>query len=432
MELILIKKNDYTYVSKLANERQGFDEQHIVHVRNIIEDIKKQGDSAISIYTEKYDKIFLSANQFLVTKEEFDEAEKLIDSKLLDSIKLTIKNITSYQNMLKEKSISETSEGITLGNLVRPLEKVGIYIPAGSAPLFSTVCMTVIPAKVAGVKEIIVVTPPNKEGKVNPYILAASKMCGVDKVYKIGGVQAIAALAYGTHTIPKVDKIVGPGNIFVAIAKKEVYGHVDIDMVAGPSEILVVADEKANSDYIAADLMSQAEHDTMAASYLICFSEDFAKKVLKSYEEILKIMPRYEIIKESWHKNAKAFIVEDIAQAVDIINIIAPEHLELCIEKPEKIIDDVKNAGAIFLGNYTPEAIGDYIAGPSHVLPTSGSARYFSPLSVKNFYKNTSLISYSKDAFFKYSEHASKMAEMEGLFAHKISVDIRRKKNVKD
>ncbi len=427
MQTIIIKNNNYAQVQDLIKKRSCFDLDIRKVVNKIIENVKNNGDDAVLKYTNKFDKVKLTQDKLLVSKKEFDEAEKLISSEIKTTIEFAKNNISRFHSEFKKQGMQKDFEpGVSLGSLVRPLSRVGIYIPGGTAPLLSTVLMTVIPAKTAGVSEIIVVSPPDKHGKINPNILFACKFCGVDKVFKVGGAQAIAAMAFGTDTIPKADKIVGPGNIYVTTAKKEVYGYVDIDMAAGPSEIMVVADETVDPVWTAYDLMSQAEHDKMASSFLACFSQEYANKVEEEFNKILKNMPKQDIIKSSWENNSAIFIVDDKKQAVDIINIIAPEHLELMIDNAKDWLADIKNAGAVFLGKYTPEAIGDYVAGPSHVLPTTGSARYFSGLNVSDFYKSMSVISYEKQAFLKHASYASKLAELEGLMAHRGSVECRK------
>ncbi|MBU0650671.1 histidinol dehydrogenase [bacterium] len=421
MKKIFIKNNDYREVESIVKNRINYDEKIVSHVRKIVADVKKRGDKAVFDYTKKFDKVKLSADKIKVSKQEFDQAEQKVSDEIKKAIEFAKNNIISYQNNYRRESKHFEKNGVKLGNIVRPYEKAAVYVPAGSAPLVSTVLMSVLPAKCAGVKDVIVLTPP----EINSNILYACKHCGVTDVYKVGGAQAIAAAAFGTQSIPKVDKIVGPGNIYVALAKKEVFGYVDIDMVAGPSEILVLADDNADPLWAAADLMSQAEHDSMASCFLVCYSEDFADKVVEKFKDIMSKMSRKEIIEKSWKNNAKIFVVQNNKQACDIINLIAPEHLELMVDNADKLLPDIKNAGAIFIGKYTPEAIGDYIAGPSHVLPTGGSARYFSVLRVEDFYKDISLISYNKEAFAEQAKYASILAKLEGLSAHAYSVDVR-------
>jgi histidinol dehydrogenase len=393
----------------------------------IVKEVKKKGDKALLEYTKKFDNVKLKAEDLLVQNEEIKKAEESITEEVKQALDIAKENIIQYQSTFIQKSHENLfNQGVILKNIVKPFDKVGVYIPGGTAPLVSTVLMTVLPAKVAGVEEVIATVPPQKDGSINPNILYACKLCGVDKIYKVGGAQAIAALAYGTETIPKVNKIVGPGNIYVSLAKKCVFGNVDIDMIAGPSELLVVADESVNPEWTARDLMSQAEHDIMSEVILVCFSKQYADKVIEIFESKMQDMQRAEIIKKSWKEKAKYFIAKNIEEVIEAVNLIAPEHLELMAQDSEKIADKIKNAGAIFLGNYTPEAIGDYVAGPSHVLPTGGSASCFSVLKADDFYKHISLISYDKEAFEKQSKHAGVLAELEGLTAHLASLEVRR------
>jgi len=395
-------------------------------VGRIIEKVKKNGDAAVEEYTRLFDGVEIPRGAIKVTEQELNDAYGKVDSKLLEIIRKAKENIEKFHLKQKENSwFSTESEGIILGQLYRPLETVGVYVPGGTAPLPSSVLMNVIPAKVAGVERIVMATPPSKDGSVNPVILVAACEAGVDEIYKAGGAQAIAAMAMGTESIPKVDKIVGPGNIYVATAKKMVFGYCDIDMVAGPSEILVVADESANASYVAADLLSQAEHDTMASSILVTVSEKFAKEVQKEIERQVQKLSRRDIIFKSLENYGAAIIVENIGRAVEIVNIIAPEHLELCVEEPFCLLGDIKNAGAIFLGHYAPEPLGDYFAGPNHVLPTSGTARFFSPLNVGDFIKKSSVISYTRTALERVAEDVRLFAEAEGLTAHANAVSIR-------
>lgn len=342
----------------------------------------------------------------------------------MQALELAYENIYQYHLKQKEETWLFTKGDTILGQIVRPLERVGIYVPGGNGSYPSTVLMNSIPAKVAGVKEIIMVTPPDKEKKINKYTLAAAKICGVNKIFKVGGAQAIAALAFGTELIPKVEKIVGPGNIYVAIAKKILFGNVDIDSIAGPSEVLIIADSFANPKYVAADLLSQAEHDAMARCILITTSQDLALEVNKKVDEMLKANPN-QIAAQSIERNGVIIIVEDLDDAVEIANRICPEHLELCCKNSEDLIFKIKNAGAIFVGEFSPEPIGDYIAGPNHVLPTSGTARFFSPLGVYDFVKRISLIKYSKEQFLKDAPFAIEIAQKEGFLFHANSLKVR-------
>ena len=361
-----------------------------------------------------------------VGSEEIEEAYNRIDEEFKEVLLAAAENIRNFhEKQVRNNFFTNGKDGILLGQIINPIEKAGIYIPGGTASYPSTVLMNVIPAKIAGVEEIILVSPPNKDGKIEDSILAAAKIAGADKIFKIGGAQSIAALSYGTKTIPKVYKITGPGNIYVAMAKKMVYGEVDIDMVAGPSEILVIADENAVPENIAADLLSQAEHDKLAASVLVTSSEDIAKKVKKELAEQLEKLPRKETARESLKNNGRIIVTETIEEAVEISNEIAPEHLELCVSDPFSILGKIKNAGSIFLGNNTPEALGDYFAGPNHTLPTSGTAKFSSPLSVDDFIKKSSVIYYTKEALEKVKDKIIRFAEKEGLDAHAESVRIR-------
>jgi len=394
-------------------------------VREIIARVKNEGDSALFDYTYRFDKV--SLNCLEVKKEEIEDAlEKVGDfiSVLLEAKE----NIYLFHKKQKRKGFKiQNFAGATVGQRVSALERVGIYVPGGTASYPSTVLMNAVPAKIAGVKEIIMVTPPGLNGKVNPYILAAASIAGVNKIYKVGGAQAVAALAFGTESIPKVDKIVGPGNIFVATAKKEVFGEVDIDMIAGPSEILIIADDTANSAYIAADMLSQAEHDKRATAILITNSETLAKKVQKKVEAQLLYLSRKDIAQTSIETNGKIILTDSIDEAVKISNLIAPEHLELSVADPEKLFKKVKNAGSVFFGSYTPEAVGDYFAGPNHTLPTSGTARFFSALAVDDFIKKTQFICYNKNTLYSVSEKVERFANCEGLSAHANAIKIRFK-----
>ena len=361
-----------------------------------------------------------------VSKEEIDEAFKLVEEDFIEAIKGSIENVKKYHEKQVKNGYSIIEKnGVFMGQLVTPLQRVGVYVPGGTASYPSSVVMNVIPAEIAGVSEIVMVTPPKNDGSINPYILVAASLAGVSEIYKVGGAQSIGALAYGTETIKNVDKIVGPGNIYVAMAKKLVFGTVDIDMVAGPSEILVIADENSNSKYIAADLMSQAEHDKRAASILLTTSEKLYNEVLEEINIQIKDLERKDIIEESLKNYGMAVICEDINKCIELSNKIAPEHLELMIENPLEYLGSVKNAGSIFLGYYSPEPLGDYYAGPNHVLPTNGTARFSSPLSVDSFIKKSSYLYYSKEELQKVSKNIMILAEKEGLTAHRNSVKVR-------
>lgn len=396
-------------------------------VSEILDDVKENGDKALFSYCERFDKFLANEGNIQVTKEEITLAVSRVDKELYETIKLSAENIRSYHSLLKREGFLNTDKpGITLGQKITPLNRVGIYVPGGKAAYPSTVLMDAIPAKVAGVNEIIMVTPPGTDGHIEDVILAAADIAGVDKIYKCGGAQAIGALAFGTETIPKVDKIVGPGNIFVAIAKRLVYGEVGIDSVAGPSEITVLADEYANPRFIAADLLSQAEHDEMAQAILVTVSEELCDKVEAELIGFLKALPRRDIMEKSLINHGLFVVCKNMNDAVLAVNTIAPEHLEIQTTDPMSYLDRIKNAGAIFLGEYSSEPLGDYFAGPDHVLPTNGTARFFSPLSTEDFIKRSSVISYDKSAFMKAADHVIRFADSEGLKAHANSIIVRK------
>ena len=393
-------------------------------VKNIIDDVIKRGDTALKEYTLKFDKANLDS--LLVTEDEMQEALATVDKRFMDVLERAKDNIYAFHiNQKKNPFEIRKENGVIMGQKVTPIEKVGIYVPGGTASYPSTVLMDAIPAKIAQVKEVIMTTPSMPNGKVNPLVLAAAKVASVDKIIKIGGAQAIGALAYGTETVPKVDKIVGPGNAFVAEAKRQVYGMVSIDMIAGPSEILIVSDKYSNPRYVAADLLSQAEHDKLASAVLITDDLDFAKKVQDSIEAELKTLDRYDIARASIDDYGKIVIADSIEEAIEIANEIAPEHLELCVNEPFDYLEMVKNAGSVFLGRYTPEALGDYMAGPNHTLPTSGSAKFSSPLSVDDFVKKTQYTFFTKDSLEQLSSDIEYFAKKEGLTAHAKSAVIR-------
>lgn len=394
-------------------------------VSEIIANVINRGDEAILEYAKKFDKADL--NSLEVTTEEIDEAFSLVDEKFVQIIGEAAENIRAFHSkQVKSSFIINEQDGVVTGQKVTPIEKVGLYVPGGTAAYPSTVLMDSIPAKIAGCKEIVMVTPPKADGKVNPVILAAAKIAGVDRIFKVGGAQAVAALAYGTDSIPKVDKIVGPGNAFVAEAKKQVFGKVSIDMIAGPSEILVVADSTANPRFVAADLLSQAEHDKMASAVLVTDSREFAERVSEQLELQIPQLPRAEIARASIDNNGKIIVAENnLKLAIDIANEIAPEHLELCVDNPFDYLDKVKHAGSIFMGKYCPEALGDYFAGPNHTLPTSGTARFSSPLSVDDFVKKSQFTYFTSDALEKVADKVAYFAEKEGLHAHAKSATVR-------
>lgn len=396
-------------------------------VHQIVNDVREDGDKAVIHYTQLIDRVKLTATEFLVTPDEYEAAEAAADPKVIKSLKKAAENVRRYHQEQKPNSwMTYREQGAILGQSVIPLDRVGIYVPGGTAAYPSSVIMNAVPAAVAGVKEIIMMVPP-KEGKINPYVLIAARAAGVSKIFKIGGAQAIAAMAFGTETIPRVDKITGPGNIFVTLAKKEVYGHVDIDMLAGPSEILIVADKTADPVYTAADMLSQAEHDPLASSIVITDDDALADKVATEVERLLIKLPRREIAQASIEHNGLIIVAEDIMQAMRFANISAPEHLELLTEQPFQLLPYVRHAGAVFLGPYSPEPLGDYFAGPNHVLPTGGTARYYSVLNIETFMKRTSIISYTQSALQEVSEDIIRLAETEGLQAHANAIRMRRK-----
>lgn len=395
-------------------------------VAAILADVKEKGDEAVFDYTKRFDGADINAANIVVTKEEIDEAYSLVDEQLVEVIRKALVNIREYHAKQKQYSwFDSTPNGTILGQKVTPLNRVGVYVPGGKAAYPSSVLMNIIPAKVAGVNQIIMTTPPGKDGRVNPGTLVAANEAGVDVIYKVGGAQAIAAMAYGTDSIRKVDKIVGPGNIYVALAKKAVYGHVSIDSIAGPSEILVIADETANPRYVAADLLSQAEHDEMASAILITTSEELADKVSKEIDGFVAELSRSEIISKSLENYGYILIAKDIDEAVETANEIASEHLEIVTRDPFTVMTKIRNAGAIFLGEYSSEPLGDYFAGPNHVLPTNGTAKFFSPLGVDDFIKKSSIISYSREALEPIHEDIIKFANAERLTAHANSIKVR-------
>lgn len=392
----------------------------------IVDDVRRRGNEAVFEYTKKFDRAELTNENFRVTEEEIKEAYNKVDAKVLDVIKKAIINIKDYHEKQKQYSWFDSDEkGILLGQKVTAIEAVGVYVPGGKAAYPSSVLMNILPAKVAGVKRIIMITPPGADGKVYEGTLVSANEAGVTEIYKAGGAQAIAALAYGTESIKKVDKIVGPGNIYVALAKKAVYGHVSIDSIAGPSEILVIADETANPRFVAADLLSQAEHDELASSILITTDESLAVKVSYEIEQFVKKLSRRDIISKSLDNYGYILIADNMEDAIETANEIASEHLEILTKNPYEIMTKIRNAGAIFLGEYSSEPLGDYFAGPNHVLPTNGTAKFFSPLSTDDFIKKSSIISYSKDALFQVHEDIITFAEAEGFTAHANSIAVR-------
>lgn len=395
-------------------------------VNDIIQNVREKKDEAIFSYTAQFDGAKIDASTILVTEEEIAEAYEKVDPKLLAVIRKALVNIKEYHEKQRQYSWFDSKDnGIILGQKVTPLEKVGVYVPGGKAVYPSSVLMNVIPAKVAGVDQIIMTTPPGKDGKIYPSTLVAAKEAGVDQIYKVGGAQAIAALAFGTESIPKVDKIVGPGNIYVALAKKAVFGYVSIDSIAGPSEILVLADETANPHFVAADLLSQAEHDEMASAILVTTSRALAEQVAVEIEQFVKKLSRKEIIQKSLDNYGYLLVAKDMDEAIATANAIASEHLEIVTANPFEVMTKIRNAGAMFLGTYSSEPLGDYFAGPNHVLPTNGTARFFSPLSVDDFIKKSSIISYSKEALEAVYQDIVQFAECEQLTAHANSIRVR-------
>ena len=404
--------------------------QYESRVSEIIANIREKGDEALFSYTKAFDKADIGPENVRVTEEEIQEAYTKVDPGLVDVIRKALVNIRSYHEKQKRYSwFDSTPKGTLLGQKVTPLRAVGVYVPGGKAAYPSSVLMNIVPAKVAGVEKIVMTTPCNAAGEVNPATLVAAKEAGADEIYKAGGAQAIASLAFGTKSIPKVDKIVGPGNIYVALAKKAVYGHVSIDSIAGPSEILVLADETANPRYVAADLLSQAEHDELASAILVTTSEELAKKVSSEIDEFLKTLSRKEIIQKSLDNYGHILIAENLEEAIEAANEIASEHLEIVTRDPFQVMTKIRNAGAIFIGEYSSEPLGDYFAGPNHILPTNGTAKFFSPLSVDDFVKKSSIVYYSREALEEVHEDIIRFAKAEQLTAHANSIQVRFEKD---
>lgn len=417
-------KAEYALIDSLKKRAGETDAKVVEIVTNIINSVKEQGDEAVREFTVRFDGAI--PKKTVISKEELHGYLDIVDENFKSAIINAKNNIYDFHSRQAQQSWMTTQEnGIIMGQRVRGLRRVGIYVPGGTAAYPSSVLMNAVPAKIAGVEEIIMVTPPSKDGSPNPDIMAAAAVAGVDKVFLVGGAQAVAALAYGTEKIPKVDKIVGPGNIFVATAKKLLYGVVDIDMVAGPSEILIVADKSAKPSFLAADLMSQAEHDRLASSILLTTSLELAKATAREIDKQIKHLSRQEIIESSLNNFGEIIVCENLKQAIAFANELAPEHLEMCVEEPLKYIGMIDNAGSVFLGNYSPEPLGDYYAGPNHVLPTSGTARFFSPLSVDSFIKKSSFIYYTEEELRKAKDDIVKLADTEGLTAHANSIKVR-------
>ncbi|GAB6076275.1 histidinol dehydrogenase [Desulfurobacterium crinifex] len=410
---------------RIKNRGQGLESKYAQSVLEIIENVKNFGDSAVFSYAKKFDRVELTPENVRVAEEEIEEAFKKVEPEVLEAIKVAVERVRKFHEYQKENSYFVTEPGMVLGQKVTPLESAGIYVPGGKASYPSSVIMNAVPAKVAGVEKVVMITPAIGSLEVNPYSLVAAKLSGVDEIYRVGGAHGVAAIAFGTESIPKVDKIVGPGNIYVALAKKFLFGTVDIDMVAGPSEILVIADESANPEWVAVDLLSQAEHDELAGSFLVTHSEEIAKKTVEALKGKLKTLKRKEIAEKSIENFGTVFITRDIYHSCEVANVVAPEHLEVATKEPFALLDHIKNAGAIFLGHYTCESLGDYVLGPNHVLPTGGSARFFSPLGVYDFIKRSSVLYVSEEGFKQISEHARNLAECEGLEAHRLAVEVR-------
>lgn len=411
-DLLKRSPNNYTQYESTVNE--------------IIENVRSNKDAAIFDYTLKFDRFALNAENIRVTRAEIDEAYRLLDQELIEVIRQSAENIrTFHTKQLRNSWFDSKEDGTILGMKITPIAKAGVYVPGGKAAYPSSVLMNVIPAKVAGVGQIIMTTPPGADGRVNPGTLVAADIAGVDTIYKVGGAQAIAAMAFGTESIPKVDKITGPGNIFVALAKKAVYGYVSIDSIAGPSEILVLADETANPRYVAADLLSQAEHDELASAILVTTSKGLAEQVSREVDGFVKELSRSQIIQKSLDNYGYILLAENMADAIDAANAIASEHLEILTKNPFDTMTRIRNAGAIFLGEYASEPLGDYFAGPNHILPTNGTAKFFSPVNVDDFIKKTSIISYSREALEKVHENIERFAKSEGLTAHANSIKVR-------
>ena len=424
----ILKLTDEAFGTILTNmlkrSPDSYPEQEAV-VSVILADVRENGDKAVFNYTKKFDGADISAENFIVTEEEEKEAYEKVDPALIDVIRKAISRIRTFHEKERQKSWFMTEEGMVLGQKVTPLSRVGVYVPGGKAAYPSSVLMNVIPAQVAGVPDIVMCTPPGKDGKVTPTTLVAAKEAGVGTVYKVGGAQAIAAMAFGTESLPRVDKITGPGNIFVALAKKAVYGHVSIDSVAGPSEVTVLADDTANARYVAADLLSQAEHDEMACAILVTTSMRVAEEVSAEIDGFLETLSRRDIIKKSLDNFGRILVADNMEEAVRAVNEIAPEHLELVTRDPFLLMTKIKNAGAIFIGEYSSEPFGDYFAGPNHVLPTNGTAKFFSALSVDDFIKKTSIIYSSGEALKALHEDVETFAKAEGLTAHANSIHVR-------
>lgn len=429
MKIIDSQQKDVTAeLKRIVNRGETATEEVAIVVQEVVDRVRKQGDPAVLEYTEKFDKARLTLKELKVSAEEIRDAYTRVESRKVDALRLAAQNIRSFHEKQKISSwVCQEADGVILGQLARPIRSAGIYVPGGKACYPSSVLMNVIPARVAGVEHLIMCSPV-PGGNINPYILVAADIAGINEIYKIGGAQAVAAMAYGTATIPKVDKIVGPGNIYVATAKRYVFGQVDIDMIAGPSEILIIADESADPEFVASDLLSQAEHDELASSILVTPSRKLAEQVDAEVERQLANLSRKEIARKAIDRFGAIVLSENLGEAAEVSNAIAPEHLELAVEKPFELLASIKNAGAIFLGHYTPESVGDYVAGPNHVLPTGGTARFFSPLSTDSFMKKSSLIFYTREGLDKVAEAVTQIADVEGLEAHGNTIRVRMAK----
>jgi histidinol dehydrogenase len=429
MKIIDSQKMDVAAeLKRLVNRGEAGTEEVAATVKEVVDRVRREGDPAVLEFTEKYDKVKLSIKDIKVQPEEIKGAYACADADKVEALRLAARNIRAFHEKQKPASwVNQEADGVFLGQLVRPIRSVGIYVPGGKACYPSSVLMNAVPARVAGVEQLIMCSPA-PGGRINPYILVAADLAGVSEIFKIGGAQAIAAMAYGTATIPRVDKIVGPGNIYVAVAKRHVFGQVDIDMIAGPSEILIIADRSADPRFVAADLLAQAEHDELASAMLFTDSRDLAEKVAAEVERMVPLLARKDIARKSVDRFGAIVVVENLRQAADASNSIAPEHLELAVENPLELLPLIKNAGAIFLGRYTPESVGDYVAGPNHVLPTGGTARFFSPLSTDSFMKKSSLIHYSREGLEKVGAAVVLLSEIEGLEAHGNAIRIRMTK----
>lgn len=429
MKIIDSKQNDVSAeLKRIIGRGETATEEVAAIVKEVVNRVRREGDPALLEYTERFDRVSLSIKDIRVSQEEIIDAYTKVEQKKLDALRLAANNIRSFHEKQKIDSwVNQGADGVILGQLVRPLSSVGIYVPGGKACYPSSVLMNAIPAKVAGVSRIVMCSPA-PAGVMNPYILVAADIAGVDEIYKIGGAQAVAAMAYGTATIPQVDKIVGPGNIYVATAKRFVFGQVDIDMIAGPSEILVIADDTADPEFVASDLLSQAEHDELASSILVTTSRELAQRVADEVERQLSHLIRKEIARKAIDRFGMIVVVESLSKAAEVANAIAPEHLELAVQKPFELLGLIKNAGAIFIGHYTPEPLGDYIAGPNHVLPTGGTARFSSPLSTDDFMKKSSIIFYTKEGLSRVAEAVMQIADVEGLDAHGNTIRVRMEK----